>query len=176
MRPPVPSFEEVYAAHFDFVWRSARAMGVPSASVDDVVQDVFMVVHRRLSEFEGRAQLRTWLARILVRVICEHRRRFRRKEAHAPLEEEPVDRGQLGPLEQVARREAARALLAILDAMDDEKRQVFVLAEVEQLPVPEIATALGINVNTAYSRLRLARAEYEKQLSRLRARDEWRLP
>lgn len=169
-----PSFDEVYEAHVDFLWRSARGLGVPPASVDDVLQDVFVVVHRRLPHFEGRAAIRTWLARILVRVVQEHRRRFRRREDHATLPEELADPSARGPHDEVARAQAVRMLEAILDAMQEDQRTVFVLAEIEQMPAPEIAVALEINVNTVYSRLRLARREYERQLARIRAKDGWR--
>ncbi|WP_236606699.1 RNA polymerase sigma factor [Sandaracinus amylolyticus] len=172
----VPSFDEVYDAHVDFLWRSARALGVPPTAIDDVLQDVFVVVHRRLPEFEGRAAMRTWLARILVRVIQEHRRRFRRKQDHAELPDDVVDATSAGPHEEVARAQAVRLLGEILSAMTEEQRTVFVLAEIEQMPVPEIATALDVNVNTVYSRLRLARREYERHLARLRAKDAWRQP
>jgi RNA polymerase sigma-70 factor (ECF subfamily) len=172
----VPSFDEVYEAYVDFLWRSARAMGVSPSSVEDVLQDVFLVVYRRLPEFEGRASLRTWLVRILVRVVSEHRRRFRRKEDHAELPEEVGDLQSPSPLEEVARAQAVRLLSAILETMDEDQRTVFVLAEIEQMPVPEIAAALDANVNTIYSRLRLARQHYQRQLARLRAKDTWRQP
>lgn len=175
-RVVVPSFDEVYEAHFAALWRSARALGVPESACDDVLQDVFIVVHRKLGEFEGRSSLRTWLVRILVNVVSEQRRRFRRKEAHAELPEDVRDSRAPGPLETLARAEAVRVLAKILDALDDEQRTVFVLAELEQLPAPEIAAALGVPLNTVYSRLRLARAEYERQVARVRARDEWRMP
>ena len=170
-----PSFDEVYEAHVDFLWRSARALGVRPSGIDDVLQDVFVVVHRRLPYFEGRASLRTWLARILVRVIQEHRRRFRRREDHAELPEEVCDTRD-GPLDEVARGQAAQLLTRILDGMDEDQRTAFVLAEIEQMTVPEIAAALEVNVNTIYSRLRLARREYERQLARVRAKDGWRQP
>ena len=80
-----------------------------------------------------------------------------------------------GPRESMERAEAVRLLHAILDEMDDERREVFVMAELEQMPMPEIAVAVGINVNTAYARLRAARASFEAALARHRARDEWRL-
>jgi RNA polymerase sigma-70 factor (ECF subfamily) len=169
-----PTFEDVYGKHVDFLWRSARALGVPDPAIDDVLQDTFVVVHRRLGEFEGRASIRTWLARILFRVISEHRRRFRRKEDHAPLADEVVDASSGGPHENAARAQAVRLLSGILDAMDDDQRAVFVLAEIEQMSVPEIASALETNVNTVYSRLRLARREYQRGLTRLRAKDDWR--
>ena len=171
-----PSFDQLYDAHVDFLWRSARALGVRPGSIEDVLQDVFVVVHRRLPEFEGRAAPRTWLARILVRVVQEHRRRFRRREDHAELPEEVADPHASGPHEELARAQAVRLLEAILDGMQEDQRTVFVLAEIEQMPAPEIASALEVSVNTVYSRLRLARREYERRLARIRAKDQWRQP
>jgi RNA polymerase sigma-70 factor, ECF subfamily len=173
--PPAPlDFAAVYEAHFDGLWRSARALGIPAHAVDDVLQDVFIVVHRRLPEFEGRAQLRTWLTKILVRVVSTHRRTHRRKGGLGELPDDLRDERDAGPHEHTARREAVRLLEQILDAMDEDQRTVFVLAEIEQIPVPEIASAIGENLSTTHSRLRLARKDYERHLTRLRARDEWR--
>lgn len=170
-----PSFEQVYEAHVDYLWRAARGMGVAPTQIDDVLQDLFLVVHRRLPEFEGRASVRTWLTRILLRVVSEHRRRYRRKESgHDELQEEALDTQQPTPDEEAARNQAVALLSQILGTMDEDQRVVFVLAEIEQLPVPEIAASLEVNVNTVYSRLRLARKDYEKHLARLRAKDEWR--
>jgi RNA polymerase sigma-70 factor (ECF subfamily) len=84
------------------------------------------------------------------------------------------DEARLGPHERAAEREAVRQLHAILDELDDEKRAVFVLAELEQMTVPEIAEAVEANLNTVYSRLRAARREFEQAVARHRARDEWR--
>lgn len=170
-----PTFDEVYEEHVDYLWRAARGMGVSPSAIDDVLQDLFLVVHRRLPEFEGRASVRTWLTRILVRVVSEHRRRFRRKESgHDELVEDSLDTQQPTPADEAARNQAVALLSEILGSMDEDQRVVFVLAEVEQLPVPEIAASLEVNVNTVYSRLRLARKDYEKHLARLRAKDEWR--
>jgi len=170
-----PLFDEVYETHVDYLWRSARGLGVPEANVDDVLQDLFVVVHRRLADFEGRSSMRTWLTRILMRVVSEHRRRFRRKEgSNIELGDELIDPKENTPHDEVARKQAVRILGEMLDAMDGDQREVFVLAEVEQLAVPEIADILQVNVNTVYSRLRLARKDYERQLARVRAKDDWR--
>jgi RNA polymerase sigma-70 factor (ECF subfamily) len=173
-----PSFEAVYDEHFPFVWRSARRLGVSLSAVDDVVQEIFLVVHRRLPEFEGRASVRTWLFAIALRVVRDHRRSLRRKGRHLAVEAE-VDQlpgaSDAGPLEQAAKAEAVKVLHELLDALDDEKREVFVLAELEQLPVPEIAEALEVNPNTVYSRLRAARQAFEEALARHHARDRWRV-
>src|SRR5882724_509457 len=72
--PAVPGFSAIYDAYFDFVWRSLRRLGVPEATLDDAAQDVFVVVHRRLPEFEARSTVKTWLFGIVLRVVATHRR------------------------------------------------------------------------------------------------------
>lgn len=174
------AFEDLYNEHVDFVWRSLRRLGVSEAGIDDAVQDVFLVVHRRLGAFEGRSSLKTWLFGIVLRVARTHRRSARRK---SPCERAP---GLISDPESVEgpraerpdakteRSEAVRVLYALLDELSDDKREVFVLAELEQMTAPEIAEALGANVNSIYSRLRVARQEFEKAVQRHRARDGWR--
>jgi RNA polymerase sigma-70 factor, ECF subfamily len=159
-----PAFEEVYEQVFDFVWRSLRRLGVPEASIDDAVQDVFVVVHRRLAGFEGRSSLKTWVFGIAMRVARDHRRLARRKGGHAQLDPRIVD-GAPDPVEALARCEAVRELDRILGALDEDKRAVFVLAEIEEMSAPEIAEALGVNLNTVYSRLRAARRGVEAALA-----------
>jgi RNA polymerase sigma-70 factor (ECF subfamily) len=174
-----PTFAEVYDANVEFVWRIVARLGVRPASVEDVAQEVFVVVHRKLHEFHGLSSIRTWLFQIARRAVHDHRRTVRRREAPATHAEEPVDVETVRASEQdspdavAARAEAVRLLHAILDDLSDEQREVFVLAELEQLPAPQIAEAVGINVNTIYSRLRLARAAFNQALVRHQARN-WR--
>jgi RNA polymerase sigma-70 factor (ECF subfamily) len=153
----VPSFDEIYAAHFAFVWRLLRTFGVADAALDDAAQDVFVVVHRRLPEFEGRAAVTTWLFAIARRVAGSYRRR-RTTETLDPAHE-PA--GTSDTFAALSRAEATQTVLAILDMLDEDKRMVFALVELEQLSVPEVAKLLDINLNTAYSRLRLARQAFE---------------
>ncbi|HEY6878771.1 MAG TPA: sigma-70 family RNA polymerase sigma factor [Polyangiales bacterium] len=171
--PSAPRFADVYEQHFEFVWRSARRLGVPEASVDDVVQDVFVTVYRRLPDFEGRSQVKTWVFGILRNTVNDLRRSQRRKPTEA-LVVEPVDHASRGPQESFAREQGARLLHAVLHELDDDLRDVFVLSELEQMSAPEVASALSVNVNTVYSRLRAARRDFEAALKRLRSRDEWR--
>ncbi|MEM6370164.1 MAG: sigma-70 family RNA polymerase sigma factor [Myxococcota bacterium] len=162
-------FAVIYEQHFDFVWRSARRLGVPSAAVDDAVQDVFLVVHRRLHEFEGRSKLKTWLFGITLNVAKAHRRK--RGRIVDLLEAELVDPGP--DPEATAEAEQARGLLhSCLDELDEDKRAVFVLAELEQATAPEIAEALQLKLNTVYSRLRAARRAFEAAVGRHRAAQE----
>jgi len=165
----IPSFETVYEENLKFVWRAARRLGIDSGDTDDVVQEVFVVAHRKLPEFEGRAQVKTWLLKILVRVVRHYFRTQQRKPGHRPaqtLDDLDVlrDHQDRGPAEAAERKDAVRVLDNLLARMDSEKREVFVLAEIEQLSSVEIAEVLGANINTIYSRLRAARQEFEQAL------------
>jgi RNA polymerase sigma-70 factor (ECF subfamily) len=169
-----PGFDAVYDTYFPFIWRSVQRLGVPPSLVDDVVQEVFIVVHRRLRTFEARATLKTWLYAIALRVARVHRGRHRRAQGQAV----DIDREQAPdatrPDVRAANAEAAVLVQTILDGLDDDQREVFVLAELEELPAPEIALALDVKLNTVYSRLRLARAAFADGAARERARDRWR--
>ena len=174
----VPCFDDVYRDHFAFVWRSAKRLGVREASLDDVVQEVFVIVHRRLAEFEARSSLKTWLFGITLRVARDHRRSVARKNREGDggqIDPDTLRSTTPGPSENIERSEAVRLLHALLDEMDDERREIFVMAELEQMTMPDIASTLGLNVNTAYARLRAARQAFEEGVARAKARDEWRL-
>src|SRR5689334_11305277 len=164
-----PAFDALYEAHFDFVWRSLRRLGVPEAQMDDAVQDVFLVVHRRLGGFEGRSSLKTWLFGIALKVASLHRRTAQRRRTE-PLPDEPIDASGLPADALTEAADAARLVRELLDALDEDRRAVFVLAELEQMTAPEISSALGVNLNTVYSRLRLARRDFDAALARHRAR------
>jgi RNA polymerase sigma-70 factor, ECF subfamily len=172
--PRVWTFDAVYHTYASFVWRNARRLGVPPAAVDDVMQEVFLVVHRRLSTFEERTSVRAWLSAILIRVVRSWRRTTRKgggaRELGPAVETDSlVDARTRSPLEHAERDEAVRELYAVLASMDDERREVLVLSELEELTAPEIADALQVNVNTVYWRLRTARREFERILFRRRA-------
>ena len=154
----IPAFDEVYAAHVGFVWRTLRTFGVPEAQLEDATQDVFVVVHRRLPEWEGRAAITTWLFAIARRIASSHRRRTTTDRTE-PLDHDPE--GGADTFAALSRAQAAATVMAILEQMDEDKRIVFALVELEQLSVPEVARLLDLKLNTAYSRLRLARVAFE---------------
>jgi RNA polymerase sigma-70 factor (ECF subfamily) len=160
------TLDTAYREHFKAVWRVLRRLGVPTAQLDDAAQDVFLVVHRKLDAFDARAPLRSWILAIAVRVASDHRRRALRTRAHE-LDEAVADVAP-SPAQHSETQESLRLLHAVLAELDDKKRCVFVLSELEQLSVPEIAAVLGVNLNTAYSRLRAARKQFEAALSRRR--------
>lgn len=169
--PPLTDFEEVYETYFDFVWSNMRRLGVAPAQVDDAVQDLFLAVHRRLPEFEGRASMKTWLFHFILRVAATHRRASRGVDNLKVR----VDVGPAAtPDRQVETRQAAELLYRLLDELEDSRRAVFVLVELEELSLADAARALGMNVNTAYSKLRDARRDFEQAVTRESAREDWR--
>jgi RNA polymerase sigma-70 factor, ECF subfamily len=169
-------FESLYKEHFHFVWRSLRRLGVPESDVSDAAQDVFLVVHRRLDEFEGRSKMTTWLYGICMRVARDRKRlahNRRRSDDETALEEAHDDRVDIAG--DAERRQAARLLEELLDALPLEQRAVFTLFELDGLGGDAIAEMLDIPVGTVHSRLRLAREAFERNLKRLQARDRFRL-
>lgn len=164
------SFLALYEAQFAFVWRSVRRLGVDDGALDDVVQEVFVVVHRRLATFERRSSIKTWLFGIVLHVVRDHRRTLRRKRPKTEGDVELVVDDGATPYESLEKAQAVHLLHALLDTLDDDKRAVFVLAELEQLTAPEIAEATGTNVNTVYARLRAARKSFDAAVARHRAR------
>lgn len=168
VRPP--SFDVVYEAHAGFVWRVLRGMGVSDAAIEDAVQDVFVVVHRRLAEFDGLGSLKTWLFQIAYRTACAYRRKLRRTGDHEPFEDRVESRGRT-PAEEVERREMLSLVTHLLDGLDDDQRAVLVLADIEEMTAPEIAVVTSTPLNTVYTRLRRARAAFNHAL-RARLRKE----
>jgi RNA polymerase sigma-70 factor (ECF subfamily) len=151
-----PSFDELFETYATFVWRVLGRLGVPRSDVADVSQEVFLVVHRKLGDFEGRSSLKSWIYGICVRVAAAFRRKPFRKREHA-LDELTNESPEPGQDEQLERRRARARLMAALEALDEEKRSVFVLYELEELSMPEVAEALDCPLTTAYSRLHAAR-------------------
>lgn len=162
--PDASPLAQIYREHVEFVWAVLRRLGVDEADVEDAAQDVFVVAHRRLGEFEGRAAVRTWLYSIALRVASNRRRKHARRDALL----QRMPRAIPEDLEELAARGQARAILeSLLDRLDERKRVVFVLAELEELTVPVIADMVGENPRTIYSRLRAARASVATALDRL---------
>jgi RNA polymerase sigma-70 factor (ECF subfamily) len=154
---------EIFGEHADFVWRSLRRLGVPVADVDDALQEVFLVVHRRLHEYEDRGLMRAWLFSISRQVASHYHRGARRtEERHRGVSVSALPRD---PEEAFERREAERFVSEFLEALDEPRRLVFYLSDVEGLTAPEIASALAVNLNTVYGRLRQARSRFEAALA-----------
>ncbi len=154
--PDQPQIRTIVREHAEYVWRALRHLGVYEANVEDASQDVFVVVHRRLADFRGDSSIKTWIYGICVRVASEYRRRahFVRE---VPAAEPPALADPARQDEQLAKRQAVARLASILDQLDEEKRAVFVLYELEELSMTDVAKALACPLQTAYSRLHAAR-------------------
>lgn len=158
-------FEELYRTHHDFVWRTLRRMGVGERDAMDAGQKVFLIAHRRLSMFDGRSTVRTWLCGIALRVASDYRRSaLARREVLVA--ETPGDASrEADQLRQLEVRERLAILDEVLSEMPIEQRTVFVLFELEELSGEEIASLLAIPEGTVRSRLRLARRAFSKSVS-----------
>lgn len=174
--PDLDRVAVLFRAHFEFVRRVLRRCGVTEANLDDAVQEVFLVVHRRIDDFEGRSSETTWLYAVAVRVASTLRRSASREQARrekAGAQMHSVS--EADPERELSRSEAAALLDRLLDELDTTKRTVFVLAELEGVPVPEIAQIMEANVRTTHSRLRLARKRFNDALQRHHAQESGRV-
>ncbi len=172
-QPPtgVLTVRTVFEDHARFVWRALKALGVSDADVEDLCQEVFVVVHRKLAGFEARSSIRTWLYGICVRVAADHRRR-----AHVRREkvtDRPPERAGSAPQQREIERRQARGMLEqALATLGQDQRAVFVLYEVEQLTMAEVASALGCPLQTAYSRLYAARERVRRAFEEAVGKEE----
>lgn len=164
------SVAATYDAYFDFVWCALRRLGVQPYQLEDAVQDVFVVVQRRAADFEGRSSVKTWLFGIALRVAKDYRRRQVKQGAEVGADDDALVGTHPDPREAALQAEAAALIQALLDGLDEDRRVVFVLTELEEFTAAEIAETLGIGINTVYSRLRLARRDVTQALQRYRAR------
>lgn len=166
-----PDVAAMRAAHLDFVWLSLQRLGVRDADLEDALQEVFIVVHQRIAEFDGRAKVTTWLFAIAQRVAMSTRRRSRvqREQPSDELPDRPAGL-ESDPEHACSQRERREFLRAILDELEPDKRAVFVMFEIEAMECEAIADLLGVPVGTVYSRLHHARKCFEKAVLRVRAR------
>ena len=166
------TFETLYKQYFDFVWSSVRRLGIGPEAVDDVVQEVFIVIHSRVHTLERPEALRSWIYGVVRRTVSGHHRSQRGKEiSGVSLAVEPdVQALPRTPLDLAEQNDQVKLLWSLLDALDESKREVFVMAELDELTAPEIAEILEIPLNTVYSRLRAAREAFEEALARRSAR------
>jgi RNA polymerase sigma-70 factor (ECF subfamily) len=167
------AFRMLYERQVDFVWRNLRRLGVDEADAEDRTQEVFVVAHRRFDEFEDRGHgPRAWLFQIVLRVASDARR-HRRRHPEDPDGGTAMGRASVAPAQadELLRREALSRLDAALATIEVGRRAVLVMHEIEEMTAPEIAQALGIPLNTVYSRLRVARQELEEALAVLQAQE-----
>jgi RNA polymerase sigma-70 factor, ECF subfamily len=157
----------LFELHADYVQRALLRFGVPDADVEDALQEVFLVVADRLDSYVERGAMRAWLF-VIARQVGLHVLRANKRRARQVFELVPAQASELDdPHTQLQCREAIALVDTFLAQLDERLACVFQLSEIEELSVPEIAAALGVKLNTAYSRLRLARGHFERWLTRL---------
>jgi RNA polymerase sigma-70 factor (ECF subfamily) len=163
------SFNAIFRAEFDYVWNSLRRLGVPLRDLEDLTHDVFFRIYERLADYDRARPLRPWLFGFSFRVASDYRRRFsNRREVLSPASEtsDPAPTA----LDRLVQAEAMTLARTALEGIEIERRAVFILHELDGSSVPEIANALGLPLNTTYSRLRVAREEFRAALQRERLR------
>lgn len=165
--PEVPDLSSIFEKHVDHVGNSLRRLGVREGDVPDLVQEVFVVLHAILPDYDPTRPMWPWIFGVVYRVAAAHRR----KASREILDDGKIANRQIDSsanLDEAMRRgEDQRLVLEALSHVELHRRAVFVMADIDGVPVPEIAEALGIRLNTAYSRLRLAREEFREAAARL---------
>jgi RNA polymerase sigma-70 factor, ECF subfamily len=160
---PTPlTLQSIYESEFRFVWRSLARLGVPRSDVADAAQEVFIVVHRRLAEFDRQCKVSTWLYRICFNVASDRRRRAHVRH-EIPCDQSVLERS--AALDS-GRSEALGLFDWLVSGIDLEQRAVFVSFEIEGRSGPEVAEMLDCPLATVYSRLRLARAAFTRAAER----------
>jgi len=159
-----PDFLRIYDEHVDFLWRSAAGLGVPADAREDIVQEVMLVVHRRLDQFEWRSSVKTWLFGILYNVVANYRRSVRRKGITVEIPETARSEGD--PQSAAIDREDLRFVQAFLESLADEPRGVFVAFFLERMSAPETAEATGLSIESVYSSVRTLKRRFRAALTR----------
>jgi RNA polymerase sigma-70 factor, ECF subfamily len=159
----------LFSMHAPYVWNTLRRLGVAPPDLEDLTHDVFLQVQRHLGDYDASRPIRPWLFGFAFRIASQYGRRAHRRHETVGLggAREAVDPAAL-PDERLSAERDRRLVLDALEAIDLDRRAVFVLYEIDEVPMDEIARSLGIPVNTAYSRLRVARAEFAAAVKRLR--------
>jgi RNA polymerase sigma-70 factor (ECF subfamily) len=166
---PQPEFADLFDREFDYVWFTLRRLGVSTHDLEDVTHDVFVHVYKQLDRYDPRRPLRPWLFGFAYRIASDYRQLARHRVEALQERIEIVDPSP-SAVDRIATCEALALAKAALEMLEVDRRAVFLLHEVEGYPVPEISEALQIPLNTAYSRLRLARDDFAKNAQRLRLR------
>jgi RNA polymerase sigma-70 factor (ECF subfamily) len=156
---PTVDFHVLYREQFDFVWRTAQKLGAQDSEVEDRVHDVFAIVVKQLPTYDPSRPVRLWLYGIIYRVMLNHRRKLSTHEV--PTAELPELVSDDDPAARAEQRQGLSIARQIIDSLEIDRRVVLVMHDLDELSMPQIAEALEIPLNTAYSRLRLARRDFE---------------
>jgi RNA polymerase sigma-70 factor (ECF subfamily) len=155
--------EAIYRAELPYVYRSLQRLGVRPVDIEDLAHDVFIAVHRRFAEYDRARPIRPWLFAFAYRIAADYRRLARHRRERPDHGDEPPDE-RARPDDQLAEAEGRRRVLAALEGLALDRRAVLVMHDLDGYGIPEVGRALGIPLNTAYSRLRLARRDFEQAI------------
>jgi RNA polymerase sigma-70 factor, ECF subfamily len=180
--PPSPTqqsaisarFEAIFEAELSYVWTSLRRLGVHSRDLEDVAHEVFLKAYENLARYDTTRPIRPWLFAFAFRFASDYRRLARhRTELYG--DDEPGRASEPDAEQALVQRQREELVGLALDAIEMERRAVFILHELDEEPMPAVVETLGIPLNTGYSRLRVAREEFTTALRRLtRAQGEVR--
>lgn len=161
--PPRLSFQQLYAQQGAFCWRALRHLGVPPAAIDDAVQELWVVVHRRHADFEGRSELKSWLFGIAINVARNQRRSQRRLDSARESQLGTVE-PQVDPAQGERQREAFHLVQGYLATLDEQRREIFVSCLLEGMSASETASATGLDLDTVQNRVRALRRSFKAWL------------
>jgi RNA polymerase sigma-70 factor (ECF subfamily) len=165
---PRQRFHAVFEAEFAYVWTTLRRLGVFERDVEDVAHDVFLEVYAKIDRYDPRRPIRPWLFAFAYRFASDYRRLARHRVE--VLADHDTEEGLARADELLERKDEQRVLLEALEKIEEDRRGVFILHELDECPMNEIASALDVPVNTAWSRLRLARQEFQQAIDRIAKR------
>jgi len=168
---PRPAFPALFREQLGYVWHALRRLGVREGDLEDVTHDVFLAVFRKLAHYDPARPLRPWLFGFAFRIASDYRERARHR-LEVPGDFSAIEDERPNALDGVVQRQTLAVARRALAELELGRRAVFILHELDECPMPEVALALGIPVNTAYSRLRLARADLAATVRRLRSKGE----
>ena len=155
---------EAFQAELDYIHRTLRRLGTSSSETDDLGQEVFLVLHKRWPEYDRSRPLRPFLFGIAFRIAAAHHRKHKRE---VPFEIVEVSATDPGPDDALQSKQARALVLAALERIPLPRRAVLVMHDLDDVPVEDVASVLGIPRFTVYSRLRKARRELETAVRRL---------
>lgn len=174
---PAPSagaedpLRQIYDQHARYVWRALRRLGLSAADAEDLTHEVFLIVMRKLGDFEHRSTVRTWLFGIAFRAANDFRRRAHVRREHSTEQPDPGSY-PADQIESIDRKRARQTLDRLLAELDPDKRAVFVFYEIEHMTMAEVAEIVGCPVQTAYSRLHAARDAITREAKRMKALED----
>ena len=166
----MPDFRAVYRAEFAAVYNWLIRLGIRGEDVQDLAHDVFAAAYRRWETYDASRPVRPWLFGIAYRLVLDFKRKLQNQRESPNDELEAVDASRSAE-DVVASKQGLELAASIIGSLELERRAVFVMHEIEGVPIPQVADAVGVPINTAYSRLRLARQDFNAAVKRLHARE-----